>query len=60
MAAIRYTSGMTGKPKGVASHRNMVSGAHTRARIATGEAHELKYWTQALGVTEDQAVRAVG
>lgn len=38
-------------------------GPQDRARIAVGESHELRYWTLALGVTEDQlkeAVRAVG
>ncbi len=38
-------------------------GAQDRARISLGEEHEVRYWTQALGVTKEQlaaAVHAVG
>ncbi|MDH1180866.1 DUF3606 domain-containing protein, partial [Achromobacter mucicolens] len=38
-------------------------GPQDRSRINVNEAHELRYWTQALGVTEAQlrdAVKAVG
>ncbi|AYD65865.1 DUF3606 domain-containing protein [Achromobacter sp. LC458] len=38
-------------------------GPQDRSRINVNEAHELRYWTQALGVTEAQlreAVQAVG
>ncbi|QYJ19984.1 DUF3606 domain-containing protein [Achromobacter sp. ES-001] len=38
-------------------------GPQDRSRINVNEAHELRYWTQALGVTEGQlreAVQAVG
>jgi len=38
-------------------------GAQDRARISLGEEHEVRYWTQALGVTKEQlaaAVQAVG
>lgn len=34
-------------------------GAQDRARIAMGERHEVSYWTQALGVTEEELQRAV-
>ena len=38
-------------------------GAQDRARINVNEDHEVRYWTQALGVSEEQlrkAVAAVG
>jgi CRISPR/Cas system-associated endonuclease Cas3-HD len=38
-------------------------GAQDRARINIDEEHEVRYWTQALGVSKDQlaaAVQAVG
>ena len=38
-------------------------GAQDRARINVNEDHEIRYWTQALGVTQEQlreAVAAVG
>lgn len=38
-------------------------GAQDRARISLSEDHEVRYWTQALGVTEEElaaAVKAVG
>ena len=38
-------------------------GAQDRARINVNEAHELRYWTAALNVSEDrlrEAVAAVG
>ena len=38
-------------------------GSPDRDRIAMGEEHEVRYWTQALGVTKErlqQAVDAVG
>ncbi len=38
-------------------------GPQDRARVNVNEAHELKYWTRELGVTEDklrQAVKEVG
>lgn len=38
-------------------------GPQDRSRINVNEPHELRYWTQALGVTESQlreAVKAVG
>ncbi len=38
-------------------------GPQDRSRINVNEAHELRYWTQALGVTEAklrEAVKAVG
>ena len=38
-------------------------GAQDRARISLAEEHEVRYWTQALGVTREQlaaAVQAVG
>jgi len=38
-------------------------GPQDRSRINVNETHELRYWTQALGVTESQlrdAVKAVG
>jgi hypothetical protein len=38
-------------------------GPQDRARISLGEEHEVRYWTQALGVTREQlaaAVQAVG
>lgn len=38
-------------------------GPQDRSRINVNEPHELRYWTQALGVTEVQlreAVKAVG
>ena len=34
-------------------------GAADRTRINIHEAHELKYWTKALGVTEEQLKAAV-
>ena len=38
-------------------------GAQDRARISLSEEHEVRYWTQALGVSKEQlaaAVQAVG
>ena len=38
-------------------------GGQDRSRVNVNEPHELRYWTQALGVTEQQlreAVTAVG
>ena len=38
-------------------------GAQDRSRINVEESHELRYWTQALGVSEEklrEAVKAVG
>ncbi|MEN4919737.1 DUF3606 domain-containing protein [Achromobacter spanius] len=38
-------------------------GPQDRARINVNEDHELRYWTKALGVSDDQlkaAVKAVG
>lgn len=38
-------------------------GSQDRTRIALGEEHEVRYWTQKLGVSREQleeAVRAVG
>ena len=38
-------------------------GAQDRSRINTSQEHEVRYWTQALGVSEEelkQAVQAVG
>ena len=38
-------------------------GPQDRARISLGEEHEVRYWTQALGVSKEQlaaAVKAVG
>ena len=38
-------------------------GPQDRARISLTEEHEVRYWTQALGVTKEQlaaAVQAVG
>ena len=34
-------------------------GAQDRARINVREEHEVRYWTKALGVTEEQLRRAV-
>jgi hypothetical protein len=34
-------------------------GAADRSRINIHEAHEVRYWTQALGVTEEQLKAAV-
>jgi hypothetical protein len=34
-------------------------GAQDRARIALGEEHEVRYWTEALGVTKEELQRAV-
>jgi len=34
-------------------------GAQDRARIAMSESHEVKYWVEALGVTEEELQRAV-
>lgn len=34
-------------------------GVQDRSRIALGEKHEVRYWTLALGVTEDQLIKAV-
>ena len=39
------------------------TGSPDRDRIALGEEHEVRYWTEALGVTKErlqQAVAAVG
>jgi hypothetical protein len=38
-------------------------GSQDRARIALGQPHEVRYWTEALGVSEDelrQVVEEVG
>lgn len=34
-------------------------GPQDRARINVNEPHELRYWTKALGVTEEQLKQAV-
>jgi len=34
-------------------------GAQDRSRISMGEEHEVRYWTQALGVSREQLQRAV-
>jgi hypothetical protein len=34
-------------------------GAQDRARIAMSEPHEVKYWTEALGVSQAELQRAV-
>jgi hypothetical protein len=34
-------------------------GAQDRARIAMGEEHEVKYWTEALGVSREKLQAAV-
>lgn len=34
-------------------------GAQDRARIALGEEHEVRYWTEALGVTKEELQHAV-
>jgi hypothetical protein len=34
-------------------------GAQDRSRINLTEAHEVKYWTQALGVNEEELKRVV-
>lgn len=34
-------------------------GSQDRTRINVNEEHELRYWTKALGVTEDELKRAV-
>ena len=34
-------------------------GAQDRSRIAMGEEHEVRYWTEALGVSKDALQRAV-
>ncbi|MET3665885.1 DUF3606 domain-containing protein [Caulobacter sp. 1776] len=34
-------------------------GAQDRSRISVGEEHEVRYWTEALGVSEDELKRAV-
>jgi len=34
-------------------------GAQDRSRISMSEEHEVKYWTQALGVSREQLQRAV-
>ena len=34
-------------------------GAQDRSRIAMHEEHEVRYWTQALGVTKEQLAEAV-
>ena len=33
--------------------------AQDRSRIALGEDHEVRYWTEALGVTKEELQRAV-
>jgi hypothetical protein len=33
--------------------------AQDRSRIAMGEEHEVRYWTEALGVTKEELQRAV-
>jgi hypothetical protein len=35
-------------------------GPQDRSRINMNQAHEVKYWTQALGVSEAELSRAVG
>ena len=35
-------------------------GGQDRTRIALGEEHEVRYWTQALGVTREPLSEAVG
>jgi uncharacterized protein DUF3606 len=35
-------------------------GPQDRSRINMSQAHEVKYWTQALGVSEAELSRAVG
>jgi hypothetical protein len=35
-------------------------GPQDRSRININQEHEMRYWTQALGVTEAQLLRAVG
>jgi hypothetical protein len=45
------------------SDNTMNKGLQDRARINVHEEHEVRYWTQALGVTREQleqAVKAVG
>jgi hypothetical protein len=34
-------------------------GAQDRSRIAMGEEHEVRYWTETLGVTKEELQRAV-
>lgn len=34
-------------------------GAQDRARIAMSETHEVRYWTESLGVTKEELQRAV-
>lgn len=34
-------------------------GAQDRSRISMSEEHEVKYWTEALGVSREQLQRAV-
>lgn len=34
-------------------------GAQDRARISMSETHEVRYWTEVLGVTEEELQRAV-
>lgn len=34
-------------------------GAQDRSRISMSEEHEVRYWTEALGVTREQLQRAV-
>ena len=35
-------------------------GAQDRSRINVNQEHEVRYWTKALGVSEDELRRAVG
>jgi hypothetical protein len=34
-------------------------GAQDRARISMGEEHEVRYWTNALGITKEQLAAAI-
>lgn len=34
-------------------------GGQDRSRIAMGQEHEVRYWTQTLGVTKEQLAKAV-
>jgi hypothetical protein len=63
-SASRLPVHATPTPQGDAMSDDMKNrGAQDRARINLGEEHEVRYWTQALGVSKDElaaAVKAVG
>ncbi len=41
------------------SEHKKSAGAHDRDLISLGEAHEVRYWTKALGVSEERLREAV-